>query len=278
MSSTRGRGLHYGSPPRRAPSPDRWRYLCGECQRLCGPRDVDKNGLRQHRSTSSRHQPLPGAAEREDDAIDDFFKDYPDFPYDRTAPFWQEFRYLNSFSGWPTTKKERKEDDDTKSPQKLAWQAFRIAVVKSFNATFGSQVDDIEAWGKLCKAAGVRDIPEDIKDRKKLVESPHINLVDLHECGRMGTKAKVWDTEDELVAFTQKSGKKFPLEFAYAEPLLRFLLREIDNPYLGNRRNTEGDGGSVGDRRRGESRSGNNDGELEVEELRRSVAVMQLPP
>jgi hypothetical protein len=142
-------------------------YRCHGCNDLC--RDpVNRVGLREHRKTAHRHQPRPGALEREEDDIDEFFKDYPDFPYDPTAPFWQEFRYLSFFSGWPTTREQRKRDVDPKSPQKLAWKAFRVAVVKSFNKTFGGDEDDIDAWGKLCKAAGVRQVPDDLEGRRNV--------------------------------------------------------------------------------------------------------------
>jgi hypothetical protein len=57
----------------------------------------------------------------------------------------------------------------------------------------------------------------------------------------VGENCRIFATEEELVEYTQRFGQKFPLEDAYAEPLLRYLLREIDNEYLGNRRNTTKD-------------------------------------
>jgi len=65
------------------------------------------------------------------------------------------------------------------------------------------------------------------------VMSPHINIVDLHECGRMGQRAQKFKEEKDLVEYTQETGRYYPLEEAYADPLLTYLLRQIDGNYLG---------------------------------------------
>jgi hypothetical protein len=63
--------------------------------------------------------------------------------------------------------------------------------------------------------------------------NPHINIVDLHECGRMGQRAQTFKEEKDLVEYTQQLRKYYPLEVAYADPLLTYLLRQIDGNYLG---------------------------------------------
>ncbi|KAF8243171.1 hypothetical protein K440DRAFT_669816 [Wilcoxina mikolae CBS 423.85] len=151
---------------------------------------------------------------------------------------WHQFHKLCKTYGWPTTKADREADKNPRSEQKLAWKAFRIAVVQAFGATFGTADDDIDAWGRLCRAAGVKSIPKDLEGRRKAVLNPHINLIDLHECGRMGQRAQIFKKEQDLVEYTQDTGRKFPLEEAYQDALLHYLLREIDNDYLGSTPNT----------------------------------------
>jgi len=107
------------------------------------------------------------AHKRTDDEIDKFFARYPLYRYDRYAPFWQQFHKLCWAYRWPTTKAQREADKDPNSEQKLAWKAFRIAVVKSFGATFGTAEDDIDAWGRLCRVVGERSITNlDLKARR----------------------------------------------------------------------------------------------------------------
>jgi len=99
--------------------------------------------------------------ERRVDAIDKFFARYPRYSYKRDEPFWQQFRELCICYQWPTTRKDREADKDPNSSQKRAWKAFRIAVVQSFSTTFGTEVDDINAWRKLCmtvRVPGMRNL------------------------------------------------------------------------------------------------------------------------
>ncbi|KAF8536816.1 hypothetical protein BDD12DRAFT_707076, partial [Trichophaea hybrida] len=149
--------------------------------------------------------------------IDEFFAQYPEYPYDHNAPFWQEFRDMCDFFDLERTDEE----------QKAAWKAFRIAVVRGFGMTFGSEENDIHAWGRLCETAGLSPIPEDLEGRRNAILNTHINLVDMHQYRRMGLKSKIYETEEELRNYTIQTGKFFPLEEAYAAPLLCYLLREI---------------------------------------------------
>jgi len=88
------------------------------------------------------------------------------------------------------------------------------------------------------------------------VMKTHVNLVDMHECARMGVKSKAnatvkvlkmfitkdgkfyprqYATVEKLRAYTIDTEKFYPLQRAYATPLLRYLLREILNEYNGKR-------------------------------------------
>jgi len=160
------------------------------------------------------------------DALDEFFAQYPEYPYDRNAPFRQEFFDLLDWYDWPRKSWERDE----------AWKAFRIASVKAFGTEFGRDENDPEAWRRLCETAGINPIPRSMEDRRETIMSTHINLVDMHEQRRMGLKARTFATLEELRAYTKETGRRYPLDEAYADGLLRYLLREIDRDYLGHRR------------------------------------------
>jgi hypothetical protein len=107
--------------------------------------------------------------QRRKDEIDHFFARYREYNYDPYAPFWQQFQKLSKTYHWPITREDREADKDPNSKQKLAWKAFRIAVMKSFGTTFGSAEDDIDAWGKLCKTVEERSIANlDLKARREV--------------------------------------------------------------------------------------------------------------
>jgi len=77
-----------------------------------------------------------------------------------------------------------------------------------------------------------------------------VNLSDMLDAERNGQRVKVFDTEKELVDYTKKNHRYFPKEDAYAGGLLKYLLREIDNKYDGNRRPHEKKRRGRGQRRR----------------------------
>lgn len=59
----------------------------------------------------------------------------------------------------------------------------------------------------------------------------HINLVDMHECRRMGCLAEFFDSRAELRAYTICTGKYYPQVNAYAGNLLQYLLRGVPWQY-----------------------------------------------
>jgi len=85
-------------------------------------------------------------------------------------------------------------------------------------------------------AASLEPVPESLEDRREKVLSAYINLVDLHEQGRMGLKTDPFKTLEELREYTCEEDKRYPKEDAYADELLKYMLREIDNRYFGHRR------------------------------------------
>lgn len=63
----------------------------------------------------------------------------------------------------------------------------------------------------------------------------HVNLSDLLDTTRQGTRVHVFASEEELRTYTQATGRIFPKEEAYAGGLLKYLLRQIFGIYHGNR-------------------------------------------
>lgn len=96
------------------------------------------------------------------DHIDQFFSRYPRFHYDRTKSSAAEFTRLCRKYRW------RKDENGNYSQEsETAWAGYRISVVMQFNASFGNDVDNNEAWGRLCSHLGVDPIPKRIRDRRK---------------------------------------------------------------------------------------------------------------
>lgn len=63
----------------------------------------------------------------------------------------------------------------------------------------------------------------------------NVNLSDLLDTTRQGTRVHVFVSEEELRVYTKKTGRIFPKEEAYAGGLLKYLLREIFGTYHGKR-------------------------------------------
>ena len=63
----------------------------------------------------------------------------------------------------------------------------------------------------------------------------HVNLSDLLDTTRQGTRVHVFASEAELRTYTQETGRLFPKEDAYAGGLLKYLLRQIFGTYHGKR-------------------------------------------
>lgn len=80
-----------------------------------------------------------------------------------------------------------------------------------------------------------------------------MNILDLVDAANISQPVKVFNSLEDLRAYTREHGKFFPLENAYSGGVLKFLLRPILNPYEGASR---GKGrGSRGGRGRGRARA-----------------------
>jgi len=76
-------------------------------------------------------------------------------------------------------------------------------------------------------------------DQEQKIKETHVNLPDLLDAHRSGATVTLFRTKDELAAYTIGEGRYFPKEEAYAGGVLKFLLREIHNPYRGKHRSSK---------------------------------------
>ena len=65
------------------------------------------------------------------------------------------------FFKWETDDEERK----------IAHENFKNAMVHQFNSLYGTDVNDIESWQKLCLALNIVPLPEGIKQCRKVRHS-----------------------------------------------------------------------------------------------------------
>ena len=101
------------------------------------------------------------------DPLGAFFASFPKFDYHRTAECTQEFYRMCDFFDW------HREDSDRQDAHK----AFKTALVKQFNALYGTEVDDIESWRGLCRALNIFPLPEKAGEARKACHPPPLELL-----------------------------------------------------------------------------------------------------
>jgi hypothetical protein len=86
-----------------------------------------------------------------------FFGTYRSFKYDPTAPSAaSEFNRLCQQMRW-----ERGGLD-----QKKAWKDFQVALAKQFNKLYGTDVDNLKAWQRLCSTLKIEPVPKSLKEAR----------------------------------------------------------------------------------------------------------------
>lgn len=84
--------------------------------------------------------------------MDDFFARYH-FPYDSSQPSMDEFYRMCDSFGWMRQDSEREN----------ARQGLKDAMVQQFNDLYGTDVNNISSWYKLCQVLQVSPIPEGLE-------------------------------------------------------------------------------------------------------------------
>jgi hypothetical protein len=77
-------------------------------------------------------------------------------------PIVQEFYRMCDFFEW--------ERDDYE--KKTAHEEFKTAIVLTFNALYGTDVEDIDSWHKLCVALDINPLPKRLKNCRRVSTPP----------------------------------------------------------------------------------------------------------
>ncbi|CAE6457930.1 unnamed protein product [Rhizoctonia solani] len=149
-----------------------------------------------------------------------FFRKYPSFDYDSSEPVMSEFYRMCDSFGWERGDEDREEARD----------GLKDALVHEFNAIYGTDHESLAAWQSLCRVLNLTSIPEQLEACRRLVKSMHVNIVDLVDTPATQVPVTHFPSEEALSTYTIKNGKYFPKESAYAGGLLKYLLRNIENP------------------------------------------------
>lgn len=88
--------------------------------------------------------------------VDEFFARHPEFDYDASQPVVDEFNRMSQQLRWNGKKRREKR------------RKLENALALQFNAYYGTDVDDINAWKAMCVVLGVKPIPEDLKSCRKV--------------------------------------------------------------------------------------------------------------
>ncbi|KAJ7323847.1 hypothetical protein DFH08DRAFT_1028643 [Mycena albidolilacea] len=156
------------------------------------------------------------------------FACYPLFQYDPSAPVSAQFQAMCRKYGFP---RPRKDSWEPKSELELEADAaragFRLAMVRTFNDLFGTDVNDLKNWQSFCTVLEISPVPTKLRDCRAAVQDVHVNLVDLVDWGIAKAEIHKFETLDELSEYTRNTGKFFPQSEAEAGGMLRFLLRRI---------------------------------------------------
>ncbi|KIK64218.1 hypothetical protein GYMLUDRAFT_196081 [Collybiopsis luxurians FD-317 M1] len=168
--------------------------------------------------------------------IETFFSQYPEYDYDPTRETMTQFQQLCRFKGW---------NRDPEDPEKKeALEGVRGAIAQQFNAFYGSDENDLNAWHNLYRVLRAEDIPDSVEVCKKDIRGIHVNIWDLVDYSLHGSSLppKLFPTPEALAAYTRKSRKIYPRGNAKAGGLLRFLLRVIYGTYHEGQRKGKGKG------------------------------------
>lgn len=116
---------------------------------------------------------------------------------------------------------------DTLESKEL-WDAFGMAMVSEFGIRFGTSLNDLQAWQRLCQRIGISPAPTNLKAARAAFKATHVNIVELMTPGIGDGEMEKFDTEEELAEYTRDTpGLTYPREFVEKGSLLENLLRRI---------------------------------------------------
>ncbi|KAF8183069.1 hypothetical protein K438DRAFT_1490182, partial [Mycena galopus ATCC 62051] len=161
--------------------------------------------------------------------FEEFFARYPRFQYDPSAPVSLQYKAMCRQYGFFFRPKSN--SWQVKSELELEADAaragFHLAMVRTFNDLFGTDVNSLKNWQSFCTVLDISPVPLTLKACQAAVRDVHVNLVDLVDWGMIGAEIHKFETLEDLSTYTKKTEKFFPQSEAEAGGLLRFLLRRI---------------------------------------------------
>jgi len=150
----------------------------------------------------------------------EFFSAFANFSLNPTAASTDEFKRLLSTVGNENAR-ELRED-------------FKEALVSEFIMAYG-KTSSLSAWRSLCGDIGIDPIPATLPECRIAVENSFVNIIDLLDARKTGTKVHRFASLKELADYTKDTRRFFPGDRARGT-LLRELLREIFGPGSEKRR------------------------------------------
>ncbi|CAE6473717.1 unnamed protein product [Rhizoctonia solani] len=187
------------------------------CCRLLLRLDCIKPTPKNAEDKRSQYKPPPH--------IKNFFAQYPEFDYDPTKHYIDEFYRMTKQFRWNS-----KGTLEQQAKFRAARENVDRASVHQFNEIYGTDVDDHAAWQKIFEILRMGKAPKRIGACKRRVREYHANLCDLVHNHARGKGTKRFRSAEELRDYTIRTGKFFPQKHADAGGLLRFLLRHLLNP------------------------------------------------
>lgn len=146
-----------GHPPLHGEGPNSvMRTFCIQCP----TRVFLTRAAAQSHATARDHTIEDRPVSRRERAIDDFFAQFPSFPYRPELPYFRQFNTLASEMGWGRRNPHRNE--------------FRLAMAEAFGSDFNASTDEeaerLEVWQNLYRAVAENpdDVPEDIAGCKEV--------------------------------------------------------------------------------------------------------------
>lgn len=176
--------------------------------------------------------------------MDAFWARFQGFTPDPNSSLITNFNLLSTAQNWAPAGRARSR----------AHRRFRSAMIDEFNATYGTDNNDLESWKNLCRVVGIDPVPETITQCRKVrldllfsseiwrfdanmevskaVRRTHVNLVDLidNDVRNAGGQVKKFKTLRQLREYTHETEKYFPKNPAKAGGILKALLRDMNAP------------------------------------------------
>ncbi|PYH48003.1 uncharacterized protein BP01DRAFT_363190 [Aspergillus saccharolyticus JOP 1030-1] len=137
-----------------------------------------------------------------------FWQDFPDFELKPDAAMIDEFKRLAAQRGW-------KEGSKT---WRKRWSAF---INLEYDCVIGESLTDLDSWRELCALLDLQGPFPSITKCRQALSTVHVNIVDVINCRRQGTKPKKFSSVSQLAKYTHKTGQFFKRNLAKQDQLLK---------------------------------------------------------